>query len=157
MEPAATVSFGNILGSILMIGIIVGMFFVVRTVLLFCVRRGWNVLGILITILTFPVLFIGPIAYISVSVKLSKERALLYSEIAAMPSDKRVDELIAYINKYGCVNDPQSWNQLRAVWFAINDSSNVTTEKKNEVKSFLMLRGLAIHHNDAKVKNNYRR
>ncbi len=157
MEATATSGFENLLASIILIGIVVGFFFIVRSVLWFCVKRDLKVLGLIITLATFPILFVGPIAYISVSIKLGKERGKLYNEVAAMPSDDRVDDLITYINKHGCVNDPQSWNQLRAVWFAINESPNVTTQKKNEVKSFLMLRGLAMHHNDAKVIDNYGR
>lgn len=110
------------------------------------------------------VLFFGvPIVIIVVvwkkySVKWNKrveERNSIYGAVANTPSDFTVDNLIAYIKREGCWNEPQYWNQLRAVWLAVNESPNVSTEKKKQLKQFLMLKGLTMHHQDAQIIDNH--
>lgn len=83
-----------------------------------------------------------------------KERDALYSKITVSPSNQAADELIANIQKYGCENNPNAWNKLRSVWITLNESSNVSTEKKKQLKQFLMLQGLTMHYKDAQIIDN---
>ena len=153
MESAGT----NGLVAVIMILILVGFFFAVRGLLLFLMKRDRKVLSLIVILCTAMIMFIGFFAYVSASAKMSKERDKLYREVASKPCDASVDELMRFIERRGCINTPQSWNQLRAVWIAVNNSPYVTTQKKNELKNYLMLKGLNMHYNDAKVKDNYGR
>lgn len=51
-------------------------------------------------------------------------------------------------------NHPNAWNKLRSVWITLNESSNVSTEKKKQLKQLLMLQGLTMHYQDAKIIDN---
>lgn len=114
-----------------------------------------NAIGLIaVFLLTMPMFFVGLIAIFGATAQIRKEKDALYSKITISPSDQAVDELIANIEKYGCVNDPNSWNKLRSVWITINESPNVSTEKKKQLKQFLMLQGLTMHYQDAKIIDN---
>ena len=104
--------------------------------------------------LTVPFFLIGFFAIKGAQAQIEKEKDALYSKITISPSEQAVDELIANIEKYGCVNDPNSWNKLRSVWITINESPNVSTEKKKQLKQYLMLQGLTMHYQDAKIIDN---
>ena len=80
----------------------------------------------------------------------------MYQMIAANPTNETVDILIDFHTKNQCINEPNCWNRLRAVWFAINESPNVSTAKKEAVKKFLMLKGLTMHHKDTIITDNYK-
>ena len=60
-----------------------------------------------------------------------------------------------YINSYGIINEPESWNMVRGVWFSINESSQVPTDKKRELRDFLTTKGLRLVGNDKDVIDNY--
>lgn len=77
--------------------------------------------------------------------------------IQCNPCDSTVDDYIAMTEEYGILNDPKTWNQVRAVWFVVNESSDVTTEKKKELRNFLMSKGLRLTNQDKNVIDNYRR
>ena len=70
--------------------------------------------------------------------------------------DENVDFLIKDIEMFGCTNHPNAWNKLRAIWMTANESSNITTDKKKQLKQFLMLKGLTMHYQDSKVIDNYK-
>lgn len=107
----------------------------------------------------FLIIFLVPIILFIILAVASKNKHKkyhdFYASIAANPSDSAVDTLIDFHQKNICIDEPNCWNQLRAVWFAINESPNVTTAKKTQLKSFLMLKGLTMHHKDAQIIDNY--
>lgn len=84
------------------------------------------------------------------------ERKTVYDNATNTPSDFTVDNLIAYTEREGCWNEPQYWNQLRGVWFAVNESPNVSTAKKTELRNFLMTKGLRLVGNDKNVIDNFK-
>ena len=53
-------------------------------------------------------------------------------------------------------NKPESWNMLRGVWFSINESSNIPTEKKRKIRTILTTKGLRLVGNDKDVIDNYK-
>ena len=86
---------------------------------------------------------------------LKKTRDSIYEKLSVNPTVEDVNNLIDFIKEWGCINTPNEWNKLRAVWFSVNESSNIPTEKKTELKKFLMLKGLTMYHQDSEVIDNY--
>ena len=107
------------------------------------------------TVFTFWFCFTGMIAQIIVYNKFEKKKTKLFKEVSAIPSDSNVDKLIDFLDHSIFDDKPNNWNQLRAVWFAVNESPDVTTTKKKQLKQFLMLQGLTIHRQDAEIIDNY--
>ena len=117
--------------------------------------RKRNLVGVFaVFFLTGLIYFIGFFALVGALTQLGKERNLFFARIAASPSDQAADELIAYIQQYGCENHPNAWNRLRSIWITFNESPNVSTEKKKQLKQFLMLQGLTMHYQDSKIIDN---
>ena len=117
--------------------------------------RKRNIAGVFgVFFLTGLIYFIGFFALVGAVTQLRKERDQLFARIAASPSDHTADELIAYIQQYGCENHPNAWNRLRSIWITFNESPNVSTEKKKQLKQFLMLQGLTMHYQDSKIIDN---
>lgn len=104
--------------------------------------------------LTGFIFFLGFFALAGATAQMAKDKDKLFSKIAASPSNQAADELIAHIQQYGCENNPNAWNKLRSVWITINESPNVSTEKKKQLKQFLMLQGLTMHYQDAQIIDN---
>ena len=119
-----------------------------------------SIIGIVLMLLFVLVFLSIPVIIFILIVRKNKnienEYSTFYNRIASNPSDAAADELIAFHTKRICINEPMYWNKLRAVWFAFNESSNVTTAKKTQLKNFLMLKGLNMHHNDAQIIDNYK-
>ena len=114
-----------------------------------------NIAGIFaVFFLTGLIFFLGFFALAGALTQLRKERDQLFARIAVSPSDQAADELIAYIQQYGCENNPNAWNRLRSIWITFNESPNVSTEKKKQLKQFLMLQGLTMHYQDSKIIDN---
>ena len=105
-------------------------------------------------IFTGLIYFLGVFAYSGAKAQMAKDKDKLFAEITAAPSDKGADKLIANIQQFGCENEPNAWNKLRGVWITINESPNVSTEKKKQLKQFLMLQGLRMHYQDSKIIDN---
>lgn len=127
--------FGTLIGGIIsIIPIILGLIFI-------------------LVFLSIPVIIF--ILLIRKSKKVEDEYSAIYDKVALNPSDAAADELIAFHTKKICINDPMSWNKLRAVWLAVNRSSNVTTEKKTQLRDFLMRKGLTMHYKEAEIIDNY--
>mgnify|MGYP006956019727 FL=1 len=105
-------------------------------------------------ILTGLIYFLGAFALAGAKTQMAKDKDKLFSKIIAAPSNQATDELIAHIQQYGCENHPNAWNKLRSVWITINESPNVSTEKKKQLKQFLMLQGLTMHYQDSKIIDN---
>lgn len=110
----------------------------------------------IVTMFTFWMCLSTLFAYICFSSKLDKNRNKIYETLAQNPNDTNVDMLVQDIEKYGCANNPNAWNKLRAIWMTVNESSNVSTDKKKQLKQFLMLKGLTMHYQDAKIIDNYK-
>ena len=111
-----------------------------------------NIAGIFaVFFLTGLIYFLG---FFALAGALTQLRDQLFARIAVSPSDQTADELIAYVQQYGCENNPNAWNKLRSVWITINESPNVSTEKKKQLKQFLMLQGLTMHYQDAQIIDN---
>ena len=108
------------------------------------------------TLFTFWLCFTGLFAMILASSKIDKQRNKIYDALVKNPNNDNVDLLIKDIEMYGCTNNPNAWNRLRAIWITVNESSKVTTDKKKQLKQFLMLKGLTMHYQDSKVINNYK-
>lgn len=117
--------------------------------------RKRNIAGVFgVFFLTGLIYFIGFFALVGALTQLRKERDRLFARIAMSPSDQTADELIAYVQQYGCENNPNAWNRLRSIWITFNESPNVSTEKKKQLKQFLMLQGLTMHYQDAQIIDN---
>ena len=117
--------------------------------------RKRNLVGVFaVFFLTGFIYFLGFFALAGALTQLRKERDQLFARIAVSPSDQTADELIAYVQQYGCENNPNAWNKLRSIWIAFNESPNVSTEKKKQLKQFLMLQGLTMHYQDAQIIDN---
>lgn len=117
--------------------------------------RKRNIAGVFgVFFLTGLIYFIGFFALLGAVTQLRKERDRLFARIAMSPSNQTADELIAYIQQYGCENNPNAWNRLRSIWITFNESPNVSTEKKKQLKQFLMLQGLTMHYQDSKIIDN---
>ena len=111
----------------------------------------------IVTLFTFWLGFSTLFAMILTSARIDKQRNKVYDTLVQNPSDENVDLLIKDIEMFGCTNHPNAWNKLRAIWMTVNESSNITTDKKKQLKQFLMLKGLTMHYQDAKIIDNYRR
>ena len=108
----------------------------------------------------FILFFFAPLgvigAFVGASIKESKNRQTLYETLRKEPSDDKVDEFIQYIEKFNTTNTPEAWQHLRTVWLRVNESPNVTTDKKRELIEFLKVKGLYINNEEARVFNNYK-
>ena len=104
--------------------------------------------------------FITPIinfvALIRYHNKYGKLRDSIYKEVSKNPTTQGIDKLIDFVENYNLENKPQYWNQLRGVWFSINESSQVPTDKKRELRDFLTTKGLRLVGNDKNVIDNYK-
>ena len=109
-----------------------------------------------VTLFTFWLGLTGLFAMILASAKIDKQRNKVYDTLVKNPNNDNVDMLIKDIETYGCTNHPNAWNRLRAIWMTVNESPNVSTDKKKQLKQFLMLKGLNIHYQDAKIIDNYK-
>lgn len=110
----------------------------------------------IVTLFTFFLGLTTLFAMILTSAKIDKQRGKVCDALVQNPSNENVDLLIKDIETYGCNNHPNAWNKLRAIWMTVNESSNVTTEKKKQLKQFLMLKGLTMHYQDAKIIDNFK-
>ncbi len=88
--------------------------------------------------------------------KREQKRVEMFNQATLTPSNENVNNLIDYINEYGLENKPQEWNKLRGVWFAINESPNVSTQIKKQLRDFLTTKGLRITGKDKEVINNHK-
>lgn len=119
-------------------------------------HSGRMVIYLVVTLFTFWFGLSGFIALVCASTKMNKEREKVYNALSQNPNDANVDALIEELQGVGCENHPNAWNRLRALWMITNESPNVTTEKKKQLKQFLMLKGLSIYHQDAQIIDNYK-
>ena len=112
----------------------------------------------LIAVLCF--IFVYPIpAYIIAYRKYSANRKAVDDELVGLdtePTEELVDKYIEAVKKYGISNTPQNWNVVRGIWFVVNESSDITTEKKKELRNLLMSKGLRLVGNDKNVIDNYK-
>lgn len=122
-------------------------------------KKGKSTIVTIYLIVTLFTFFLGLttlFALIWASSKLEKNRTKICEALTQNLNDTNVDMLIEDIEIYGCANKPNAWNKLRAIWMTVNESPNVTTDKKKQLKQFLMLKGLTMHYQDAKIIDNYK-
>lgn len=67
-----------------------------------------------------------------------------------------VDRFLTYVKQWGFCNEPQQWNQLRGTWFIVNESSNVSTAKKKELRDYLITNGLRLNNSEKQIIDNYK-
>lgn len=70
------------------------------------------------------------------------------------PTDAAVDQLISSYALIGPENHPKEWNKLRNAWISVNNSPNVSYEKKEELLKFLLKKGLSIPYSQQRIINN---
>lgn len=108
----------------------------------------------------FILFFVAPLGVIGTFIcathKEAKNRQALYETLRREPNDEKVDEFIQYIEKFNTTNTPEAWQHLRTVWLRVNESSDVTTNKKRELIEYLKVKGLYIHNDEARVFDNYK-
>ena len=102
-------------------------------------------------------IFLGIIVYaIYAEVKSRKRIHNMYDSLINSPNNEEVDRLITFIKKKGCVNTPNYWNRLRNVWYSCNKSSNISTNKKEELLNLLLLNGIRLNNEDKQIIDNYK-
>lgn len=118
---------------------------------------GYNASGCLVlSIMIWPFLPAYIIAFKRYSKEIKTKVEPVKQNIQRNPTDSNVNDYMDIIEEYGIYNDPKTWNQVRAVWFVVNESSAVTTQKKKELRNFLMSKGLRLTNSDKNVIDNYR-
>lgn len=108
---------------------------------------GW------VTLIFF--LFIPPI--IAGSLYMWKFKKILKTncEMVSKSTDNAsVDRFLKYLKQWGFCNEPQQWNQLRGAWFIVNESSNVSTAKKKELRDYLIINGLRLNNSEKQIIDN---
>lgn len=117
-----------------------------------------SLLGILCCPIGLAVPIILFVKTAKMSAKKSQEQFAIMSTLAQDPTDAKIDEFMAMVDREGGVigNEPQNWNAFRNLWYAVNASPNVTTEKKNIFCLWLSNKGLILSAQQAKPIDNYK-
>ena len=76
-------------------------------------------------------------------------------KVSSSPNDSSVDVFLNYVKQWGFYNHPEQWNQVRGVWFIVNESSKVSTSKKKELRDYLIINGLKLHNSEKQIIDNY--
>lgn len=114
------------------------------------------IIFIIFAILNFPGCVVCAMVYSLMYMhKQKKSRDEIFAKLTTAPNDSIVDEYIAHLNKFGCEDTPNAWHQVRGVWYACNNSSNITTDKKKELLTLLLLKGLYLNNEEKKIVDNY--
>lgn len=100
--------------------------------------------------------FVPFAAYGLYSLKFKKVLKTNCEMVSKLPSDSSVDVFINYVKQWGFYNHPEQWNQIRGVWFIINESSNVSTYKKKELRDYLMTNGLRLNNSEKQIIDNFK-
>lgn len=95
------------------------------------------------------------VAAVKYGKKWEKSRESMYNIASNQPTTENIGKLIDFIETYGCENRPECWNMLRGVWFSINENSTVPTDKKTELRNYLMSKGLRLVGNERNIIDNY--
>ena len=113
--------------------------------------------GIYMIVTIFACWFFGStwLAYGLYLAKYTKIRKKKFEKIAFSVNNDSPDELKKYIKAWDLQNDPKSWNELRGVWTIINESPNVSADKKRDLRDFLIIKGLRLTGIDKNVIDNY--
>ena len=75
--------------------------------------------------------------------------------ISKTTDNSSVDVFWNYVKEWGFCNKPEQWNQLRGAWFIVNESSNVSTIKKKELRDYLIVNGLRLNNSEKQIIDNY--
>jgi len=89
--------------------------------------------------------------------KKTQEQYAIMSGLAKAPTDEKVDAFMELVDSEGgqIGNNPDNWNSFRNLWFAVNESPNVTTQKKNLFCMWLCNKGLILSAKQAQIKDNF--
>lgn len=113
---------------------------------------------IVFAFLNFPGCIVCAIVYSLVyQHKLNNQKSAIFAKLTSNPDDSVVDEYIAHLNKFACEDTPNAWHQVRGVWYAVNNSANVTTAKKQELLTILLVKGLFLTDKEKQIIDNYGR
>ena len=119
--------------------------------------KSWKKAQIVFFITLIPFCLIPPI--IASGLYIWKFKKVLKSncEMVSNSTDNAsVDRFLNYLKQWGFCNEPQQWNQLRGAWFIINESSNVSTTKKKELRDHLIVNGLRLNNSEKQIIDNYK-
>lgn len=114
-------------------------------------------LPILAVVLALPTGFFGSVAAYLIYIYLFflRKRAELYNNVKTDMSDGNVILLMNHIQKHGVINHPKYWNELRSVWFLINESNKITSDVKTAFREVATGEGLKINMQERKIIDNY--
>ena len=76
--------------------------------------------------------------------------------VAKLTDNSTVDKFLTYVKQWGFCNEPQQWNQLRGAWFIVNESPDVSTTKKKELRDYLIVNGLRLNNSEKQIIDNYK-
>lgn len=134
--------------SIIVLIVLLDYYFMVK------LKKQKSALTILVS--TLILTFIFPlIAYGLYTFKFKKVLKANCDFVAKSPNDNSVDMFLNYVKQWGFYNHPEQWNQVRGVWFIVNESSNVSTVKKKELRDYLIINGLKLHNSEKQIIDNY--
>ena len=107
-------------------------------------------------LLAIPTAFGSVLAYlIYVPMFFLKTRAMLYNNIRSNISEENVNLLMNDLKKHGIINEPKYYNELRSIWFLINESDKITTAQKTEFRETATAEGLRINMQERAIIDNY--
>lgn len=119
--------------------------------------KSWKKAQIVFFITFIPFCLIPPV--IASGLYESKFKKVLKAncEMVSNSTDNvSVDRFLTYVKQWGFCNEPQQWNQLRGTWFIVNESSNVSTAKKKELRDYLITNGLRLNNSEKQIIDNYK-
>lgn len=149
----------GVLSILLVIGLFVGHY-----KLLVFLKKPHTVKGVAMISFVILIFLTGPIGLLMVPInyywlyqsKYNKIRKQEINYLVNTLSDSSVDRFINYIKTWGCDNKPDAWGELKGAWQIVNESPNISYEKKKEMRDCLMLNGLKLYNNEMKIMQNCR-
>lgn len=103
----------------------------------------------------FPVFIIGIPAYGIYTLKFKKVLKAKCEMVSKITDNGSVDMFLNYVKQWGFFNHPEQWNQIKGVWFIVNESSSVSTSKKKELRDYLITNGLRLNNSERQIIDNF--
>lgn len=88
------------------------------------------------------------------TIRSNKLKKIAYKNLEASQTNENVDEFIKIVSRGSITNQPPVWNRVRGIWFMVNESPNVTTDRKTELRNLLVSKGLRLTPNERKIIDN---
>ena len=142
----------EVLGRWLLLAALCAVYYVIYRFMVFLKKQKYAM------IVAYVLVFIWIISWPAYGFYTMKFKKVLKAkcELASKsPDDSSVDAFLDYVKQWGFYNHPEQWNQVRGVWFIINESSNVSTAKKKELRDYLIINGLKLHNSEKQIIDNY--